>query len=131
MRTVLAVIAAFIGGGICVFVTEAIGHAIFPPPADTSLDALNAYMKTAPLGAFLFVLLSQSVGAFVGGLIAGLIGKSNLPVLIYGVLALAMAVLNIVLVTHPIWFIAVALILPIPLAIAGGKIGMGFGSKEA
>lgn len=129
LRKALAVIAAFIGGGVFVLTIETIGHKIYPQPAD--LEELSAFLKSAPLGVFLFVLLAQSAGAFMGGFIAGLIGKSNIPVMIYAVLALTMAILTLVLVWHPIWFVIVALILPIPLVLIGGRIGMSFGSKEA
>jgi MFS family permease len=131
MRKVLAVIAAFFGGGVVVMLVQALGHSIYPPPADQSLPSLNEYMKTAPVGALAFVLGAQSAGSLVGGLIAGLIGKSNLPIMIYAVLALIMAALNAFLISHPIWFTALSLILPIPLAFIGGRMAMGFGSKEA
>jgi hypothetical protein len=126
VRNILAVIAAFIGGGIFVFVVEAIGHQFFPPP--TGLDfakpeTVAEYAKNAPVGALLFVLLAQSSGSFFGGLISGLIAVSkNTTAIIYGVLALAMAALNAFLIPHPIWFLIPSLLLPIPLSLLGTRV---------
>lgn len=130
IRNILAVIAAFIGGGIFVFIVEAVGHQIYPPP--TGLDfakpeTVAEYAKNAPLGALIFVLLAQSAGSFFGGLITGLIAAAKTPTaIIYGVLALAMAALNAFLIPHPIWFLVVSFVLPIPLSLLGSRVAGTF-----
>jgi hypothetical protein len=131
IRNVIAVVTAFIIGGIFVFAIEAIGHRVYPLPEgfDTSDFAKIAdYIKTAPIGAIAFVLLAQSFGSFVGGFVSGLIAKSNkrLIAIIYGVLALIMASINLVMIPHPLWFMVLSIALPIPLSLLGSMIAQGF-----
>src|SRR5215204_2219749 len=134
VRNILAVIVAFIGGGIFVFSVEAIGHVVYPLPAGLDMskpDTIAEYVKNAPIGAILFVLLAQSAGSLGGGFIAGLISRGNRQrvAIIYSVLALLMACLNLWLIPHPLWFIALSIALPVPLALVGSHIGSSFVSE--
>jgi hypothetical protein len=121
-----SVVAAFIAGFVCVFAIEKIGHAVYPPPAGLDIsrpETIVEYVKTMPVGALLFVLAAQSAGAFSGGLITGVISVAKFPMaMTYGVLALLLAFFNIYVAPHPYWFIALALLLPIPLSLAGSKV---------
>lgn len=127
IRNVIAIVIAFFSGGIAVFLLETLGHTIYPLPdgVDPSdMKQIAEYVKTAPIGSILFVLLAQCGGSLTGGWVAGLIGtakKLNLG-MIYGFLALLMAGLNLILIPSPIWFIVLSLALPIPLAILGAKL---------
>ncbi len=69
IRNILSVIVAFFIGGLCVFAVEKIGHMSYPVPNSTDFEVLKSYYLTAPAGAFLFVLLAQSAGSIVGGLV--------------------------------------------------------------
>lgn len=136
IRSILGLIVGFIAGGVAVFLFEWIGHQVYPipPGLDTSdMKALAEYSKTAPVGAHAAILVAQCAGSLVGGFVTALIAVSarTLFVFIYGVLALLMALLNIYLLPHPVWFVVAAIILPIPLALAGGKIGGALGSQPA
>lgn len=129
IRNIVAVIIAFVVGGVFVFSVEALGHRIYPLPEGmdkNNYEQVAEYVKTAPLGALLFVLLAQSSGSFIGGLVTGILGGSRytLLALIYGVLALTMAAITVSLIKHPAWMTALALILPIPLALLGSKLGL-------
>lgn len=128
VRNILAVILAFLGGGVCVLTLETFGHRLYPLPEglDTNdLEQIAQYVSTAPIGALLFVLLAQSAGSFAGGMITAIVGGSRLWLLafIYGVVALFMAGLNVILIPHPIWMMTMALVLPIPLAVLGSRAG--------
>lgn len=128
VRNILAVILAFFAGGLCVLTLETVGHRIYPLPAglDTNdMEQIAKYVSTAPLGALLFVLLAQSAGSFAGGFVTAIVGSSRLWLLaiIYGVLALLMAGLNVILIPHPLWMTALALAFPIPIALAGSRAG--------
>jgi hypothetical protein len=127
VRNILTVVAAFILGGIAVFSFEALGHRIYPIPEDldtSNYEQLAAYVNAAPSGALAFVLIAQSAGSIVGGAVCGFFGRSNsmLLSLVYGILALGMASLNLILIPHPLWMIVASLALPIPLSMAAGKI---------
>lgn len=123
LRNVVAVIAAFIGGGLIVFAFESMGHLIYPVPKGLDVSnpkAIGDYIATAPVGAILSVVIAQSAGSWVGGLITGLTATAKFPTaFIYGVLALIMAGLNAYLIPHPTWFKVLSLLLPIPLSILG------------
>lgn len=130
VRNILGVIVGFFVGGIFVTGFQWIGHQIYPIPANinqSDMASLAEYVKTAPLGALVAVLVAQSLGSFVGGLVTGLIAiAKNTTAIIYGVLALIMAGLNAFLIPHPIWFVVVSLLLPIPLAVLGSRVASSF-----
>lgn len=134
VRNILGVIAGFIVGGIFVNLFQWVGHQIFPIPANinqSDLASLGEYTKTAPLGALVAVIVAQTLGSFFGGLVTGLIAiAKNTTAWIYGVLALLMAGLNAFLLPHPIWFVVVSLLLPIPLALLGSRVAGTF-AKDA
>lgn len=127
IRNFLSVVLALLIGGICVFAVEKIGHTVYPIPEglDTSnLQALAEYTKSLPLGAFLFVLGAQCAGSLVGGIVTGFVSVAKRSTaLIYGVLALILAALNLVAIPHPMWFMILSILLPIPLALVGSSIG--------
>lgn len=127
VRNILAVIAGFVAGGIFVTLFEWIGHQIYPIPANinqSDMASLGEYVKTAPTGALIAVLLAQSAGSFFGGLVTSLIAVAKkVTAWIYAVLALIMAGLTTFLLPHPIWFNVIALLLPIPLALLGSRAG--------
>lgn len=128
IRNIVAVIAAFITGGIAVFGIEALSHSFYPLPEGmdpSDMKQIAEYIKTAPIGPMVFVLLAQSAGSFVGGFVTGLISRSKQTVvaIVYGLLGLAMAALNLILVpVHPLWFAIASVILPIPLALVGSSL---------
>ncbi len=127
VKNILIVIAAFILGGIAVFSFETLGHSVYPIPKDldtTNYEQFGAYVKTAPLGALLFVLIAQSAGSIVGGAVCGFFGRSRAALLsiIYGILALVMASLNLIMIPHPMWMIIASIALPIPLSVIAGQV---------
>lgn len=126
VRNILAVIAGFFGGGLLVFAVEALGHLIYPPPPGldlTNSESIAEYVKNMSVGALIAVLAAQCSGSFGGGFITGLISKAKtIPAIVYGVLALIMASINIFMSAHPIWFVILAVILPIPLSLLGNKL---------
>lgn len=124
MRNMLAVIAGFLAGSICIFWLETSGTLFFPTPPGLDLskpEMLTEYLKSAPLAVLWFALLAQTAGFVVGGFVTGLLTVSNkhFRAFIYGVLALGATILNLVNVPHPAWFSRLAVLLPIPLALLG------------
>lgn len=125
LKNILGVIAGFFAGGLFVTIFEWLGHQLYPVPATVdpgNLSSVAEYIRSAPLGALLSVLLAQSMGSFVGGLVTGwMTGRKRGAILIYGLLALFMAGLNAFLVPHPTWFVIISLVLPFPLALLGSN----------
>ncbi len=134
IRNILAVFAAFIAGGIFVTGIEALSHVVYPLPEGlgSTYEALTAYVMAAPVGAILLVLLAQSAGSFVGGLVTALIAVNKRGTAgVYGLIALFMAALNVGMIGHPLWFTVASLILPIPLALAGSAVGQRLFSRAS
>jgi hypothetical protein len=134
VRNILSVIVAFVVGGIFVFLFEALGHRIYPVPEgidSTNMQAIAEYVKTAPVGAILAVLVAQSAGSLVGGFITGLISiAKRATAIVYGILALIMAGINLVMIPHPWWFMVFSIVLPIPLSLLGSQIASGLTARK-
>ncbi|MGG3739077.1 hypothetical protein [Aeribacillus pallidus] len=131
MRTFLAVVAGLVAGGVAIFFLETISHIFYPPPADINIndpDALREFIQQAPVGALVLVAVAWAVGSFVGGLVTQLIAKRHqrrLPLVTGGIL-MAMGLLNLILLPHPIWFWVVGLAVYLPMAYVGGKSALVF-----
>lgn len=128
IRNILAVIFGFIFSFFLVFEIESIGHIFYPPPEGFDLgkpETIPVYVKNVSLGTLISVLTAQCCGSFCGGFVTGLISKAKtIPALVFGFLALIMALLNIFIIPHPIWFVILAVLLPIPLSILGNKLSI-------
>ncbi len=120
LRRILAVLAGMVTGFVLVALVESAGHTIYPPPKDldfTDPAALNAYVRSIPLGALLFVLLAWVVGTFGGAWVAARLAGPQ-PMLhagIIGALLLAASVANLIAIPHPVWFSVSAVVL-VPLS---------------
>ena len=128
VRNILAIVLALVLGGACVLAIEVLGHKLYPIPESfdmSDMQQVAEYVRTAPAGALAFVLLAQSAGSFVGGLTASVVAKAKKMRMagIYGIIALVLAMVNVLAIPHPVWMVALALLLPIPVALVGGLLG--------
>ncbi|MDG2022770.1 MAG: hypothetical protein P8J59_12560 [Phycisphaerales bacterium] len=130
IRFSLAPVAGIVAFMFGVMALEAVGHVIYPPPAEIEAfsremgDAmatgdsaryrqvqeemtpvLSAWLTDAPIGALLAVVLAWIGGGLIGGLVAALIAPSGK--VWFALLVGAFDVVAIVMVTgqfsHPIW----------------------------
>ncbi len=126
-RTILAVIFGTIAMAICVGAIEALGHGLYPPPPGIDLndpEALKTLIAQMPMMALVFVVLAWAVGSLVGGFVAAKVShlhKQGAAIAI-GVIMILLAGISLVMIPHPIWMIACAVVLPIPLALLGRKL---------
>ena len=115
LRNIIAAITGVAVAVLLVMLIEALGHAVYPPPSNLQaddLDAVRAYIATAPLGALLFPALAYVVATFCGTLVARYIGTVK-PVIygtIVGGLMLVATISNLIMIPHPLWFSVAALI---------------------
>ena len=120
MRAGLAGVAGAFSAFVVVAVVEAIGHAIYAPatmPDTSDPEAVAAFVRSMPIGAFLFVLAAYLSATIAGGLVAAAIAPRHavrLAAVVGGLILLAAAV-NFVAIPHPGWFIA-ATVVGVPLA---------------
>jgi len=128
-RKILAVVAGVILAGIVTYAVQAIGHQVYPPPEGLdmkNMEAMKAYVATLPMGALLFVLLAYILGSFAGGWLAAKIARTSqihLPLTVGGV-QLFFGIINLVMIPHPIWFAIASVIVFLPAAYLGGKLGV-------
>ena len=136
MRLAIALLAGLIAGFVCTASIQALSIALYPAPVDLDLtqpEAVAQWIEQLPVGAFLLVLLSHALGAFMGAAIcqaiAGTIWRPGWMVI--GVLFLAAGIYNLIEVPHPIWFAIADVITYIPAAwIGGSTLARLFGSPN-
>lgn len=126
-KNLLAIFAGIVTGFVVVAIGDAINHQAFPPPEGIDFNdkaALEKLMLTMPTWVLGCMLLSWLVAAFAGGFVAGKINKEGWKksCLITGIVLLAGAVANMILIPHPVWMMAGAGIGYIPCAYAGGRL---------
>jgi hypothetical protein len=123
---ILAGVAGVVTGGAVVALVEAVGHWTYAPatPFDpASREAMEAFIRTLPIGAFLFVLAAYLLGTAAGAVAATLVARRHAPrfAWIVGSLILAGAVVNFFAIPHPAWFV-VATVVAVPLtALLAGR----------
>jgi hypothetical protein len=114
-RSVGAIAAGIVVAYVTVVLINLLNHALFPPPVGLDFsdpDAIRPYLATLPIGAFLLILASSVVAAFIGTLLACYIGRGN-PLLYGGVVGgfiLAATIANFILIPHPYWLVAATLV---------------------
>lgn len=107
-RNAGAIVAGVVVAFVMVMLIDMLGHMVFPPPEGLDFsdpDAIRPYLATLPVGAYLFILASSVVAAFVGTLLACYIGRGN-PALFGGVvggIVLAATIANFIAIPHPLW----------------------------
>ena len=119
-RTWLAGVAGAFSAFVVVAVVEGIGHAIYAPavmPDTADADAVAAFIRSMPLGAFLFVLGAYLLATIAGGVIAALLARRHgmRLAIVVGALILTASAANFVALPHPAWFVA-ATVIGVPVA---------------
>jgi len=132
VRSILAVIAGFVGASLVMVVVESInGHVLYPElgklgePA-TDREAIRALMASAPVGAFLVVLFGWALGSFAGGFVAARIAPSA-PVahgLVLGALLTCAGVANNLMLPPPGWFWIPTILVFVPATCAGAMFAL-------
>jgi len=107
-RNVMAFVIGVVTAFVTVYLINKASHIVYPPPAGldfTNPDAIRPYLATLPIGAFLFILASSVVAAFVGTLVACFIGTSKPRTFgtVIGGFVFAASVANFIAIPHPHW----------------------------
>jgi hypothetical protein len=136
LRSIAGALAGVITAFATIFAVEAIGHQFFPPPPGIAANtpaAMAEFMKAAPVGALLSVLIAWCLGALVGGFVAAWISQKNraMVALFPAGLVLTGVIGMLTMVSHPLWMAIPAVVLPIPLAFLGAQLApKGKAAKE-
>jgi hypothetical protein len=112
MRTIVVGVAAVVLGLVTFFVTimigEMVAHMMYPIPSDVDLknpEAVRAMVAKLPLGALVCVLLAWAAGSFAGSWVAASVAPTKKIAfgLLIGSFGLLGAILNMLMIPHPIW----------------------------
>lgn len=110
-------------------IIQIVGHLLAPPPADldiNSMEAINNYIASAPSIVFVVVIFSYALGSFVGALVSVFVSKEkhmSHAINIGGVL-MGLGAINLFTIPHPIWMIVCSLIVFLPAAYFGARLGI-------
>lgn len=132
VRNVVAVIAGFIAASAVMMVVESInGRVLYPELGKaaqglTDREALRALMASAPVGAYLVVLVGWLLGSAVGGFLAAWIGKGVRVALVLGGLLTLAGIANNLMIPPPAWFWIPTLVVFLPAAYLGARLAPGW-----
>ena len=130
VRSFLAVLAGFVAASVVMMVIETVNGRVLHPELGkmaegmTDREAIRALLATAPVGAFLVVLIGWLLGSLLGGFLAAWIGW-NAPVahaLVLGGLLTLAGIANNLMVPPPGWFWVVSLAVFLPAVYAGARL---------
>ena len=124
LRNILAVILGLVIGNIAIMGLHYLSMLVYPLPNEiemSDIDAIASYIKTAPLGSLILVMVAHLGGTFIAGISVALV-RANIKALyiIGGVFTLA-GLYNLYVLQHPIWF-NIEAILYFPAAMYGYKL---------
>ena len=108
MKMFLATVAGIIVGVFTIWAMEAIGHLLFPLPAEltpTNLEELKQVVMIMPIKSLLVVIIAQIIGVFSGMYVGFIMQRESLtPLYIIAGLFIFSTVLNLISIPHPTWF---------------------------
>jgi len=127
LKRILIIILGIIVGSVFIYLVEALGHLVYPPPEgiDTNdMESMKIMIDQLPFGAFLFVLLAYGVGSFIGGLLSAFLSKNGrvANAVIVGSILMIFGIINLLMIPHPVWFTLVSIMLFIPCAYLAGQL---------
>ncbi|MEO1039185.1 MAG: hypothetical protein AAFX09_06535 [Pseudomonadota bacterium] len=130
-RVFAGIASGFVVSILLIMAIQQLGHLIYPPPEGVDMrdpDALTAMMKSLPLGSKLFVIGAWFTGVLAGGYVAGRIARRVWAAWTIAGVTIIFAILNFMMIPHPIWMIAGGLVL---IVLAGWLAGRLSGAKAA
>ncbi len=132
LRSIAAVIAGFVTASLVMMIVESINGRMLHPELAKAAEglkdrqAIRALLATAPVGAFLVVILGWILGGLAGGWVATKVsGQGTLrPALVLGALLTLAGVANNVMIPPPLWFWIVSLAVFVPSAYGGARFSV-------
>ena len=116
IRSILGVVAGIAVAVLTVMVVQALGHALYPYPADVDLndpEQIARVFPTIPLAAKLFVVAAWFGGALAGAAVAKAIAGRDWAAWTIAVLIAIGALANIFVIPHPVWMQVAAVVAPL------------------
>ncbi|HET6330275.1 MAG TPA: hypothetical protein VFF76_05745 [Holophagaceae bacterium] len=131
LKTVAAVIVGFVAASIVMMIVEFLnGHLFYPglgKAAEGVMDreVLRGLLANAPISAMLVVIAGWVLGGLTGGWVASRVSPQAAmgSGLILGILLTLAGVANNFMIPPPAWFWVASLIVLMPSAYAGARLG--------
>jgi hypothetical protein len=130
IRRVLAVLLGLIAGGVFNMALVTVSQAVYPLPEGVDpndFEAFRAHVQAhgLPTGSLMMVLAAHIGGSFVSGFVCGAIAMRPryLAAAILGVFWACGGVAMLMMLPSPIWFAAADVLLYVPGALLGAKLG--------
>jgi len=124
----LIVIGGFVAGTAIIYLMESLVHILYPLPVGIDMydsQAMKEYVFSMPVTGLLLLIVGYEAGGFVAGFFAGLLSPVNRKkrlALLAGALLTAGVAVNLILITHPLWFTVSSLVVFVPFAWLGAKV---------
>jgi len=127
IRSIAGVVAGLVAAVVVIGCLEFLGHAIYPPPPGLDRhnpDAIKTIIDQLPLGAIVMVFVAWGTGTLVGSFTAGAIASRAQVVhgLIVGGVIMAFAVVTMIMIPHPVWFLIASVFVVLPPALVGAVL---------
>ena len=127
MKSLIAIVAGIIVGGVVVFVVEGIGTLLLSALAGiepTTAQGAAALATMRPNQTLAVVVLAYVLGPMSGGYIAARLApaKRYYHAIAVGAVQLIFGVVTLALFPHPDWFWIATLVVFIPAALAGAGL---------
>jgi len=130
LRSIAAVVAGFVAASIVMMIIETVnGRVLYPELGKaaegvTDREKIRDLLASAPLGAFVVVIVGWILGGVAGGwTTARLAAKANVRHgLFLGALLTLAGVANNLMVPPPLWFWIVSLVVLMPAAYLGARL---------
>ena len=115
LKVIVSIIGGLIAAFAIVFVFDAVFHSLATgtAPADlTDREAMGAYVANQPPAALAVVLVGWAVAVFAGSAIAARFSRrGSWPGWVVTVFFLLATLANFLMVPHPVWLMAAAIVL--------------------
>jgi hypothetical protein len=126
-RKILSILAGVVTGWLIIFIGDAATHVLFPPAEGTDFtnqEEFRAFVESIPAKVFILMLSFWLLAAFIGGFVSAKINKAGWKrfSIITGSVLLAATILNLLMISHPLWMVIIAVLLIVPAAYFGGKL---------
>ncbi|HEU4820784.1 MAG TPA: hypothetical protein VFS87_06465 [Qipengyuania sp.] len=125
VRSLLAVLGGLVVAMLVIGGVEAIGHALFPPPADLDLARTadqERLMEALPFEAKLAVVAAWFLGSLAGAAAAIAIARRVLPAWIVAVIIAGLGLWTTQMFPHPDWMLASAVALPLVAVLVAKRL---------
>ncbi len=130
LRNTLAFLLAVIAGSAFNMALVTVSQAMYPVPDGldpNDFEAFRAHVVAngIPTGALMIVLVAHAGGSLVSGFVCGLVARRSwyAAAAVLGILWTCGGVAMLMMLPSPIWFAVTDVLLYVPAALLGAKLG--------